>query len=308
MYLGCFESQQEAMYALSQFNSSPYDITREKVTFEEVYKKWSDKHFTKVSKSAIENYSNAFRKYCKSLYKMRFKDIRLTHLQAVIDNCGMAYPTRAVIRTLFRVLFKFAMKNDIVEKDYSQYIDVGKREGKLKRKPFSQEEINVFFNNVDKLEYVDTILIMIYTGLRVSELFGIKIENVHLEERYMIGGSKTEAGINRIIPIHKKIEPFIRRYYEENKNKEYLITNAFDRQMQYSNYRREKWDNIMEKMEFKDKHLPHDCRHTFASIADNAGANKLCIKRIMGHASPDITDGIYTHKTLSDLIYAIDLI
>ena len=40
----------------------------------------------------------------------------------------------------------------------------------------------------------------------------------------------------------------------------------------------------------------------------NAGANKLCIKRIMGHASPDITDGVYTHKTVEDLIYAMDLI
>lgn len=296
------------MLALSEYNSSPYDITRETITFEEVYRKWSKEHFTKVSQSAIENYSNAFRKYCKSLYKIRFKDIRLTHLQGVIDDCGMAHPTRAVIKTLFRVLYKFAMKNDIIEKDYSQYVNVGQREGMLKRKPFTQYEIDILFKNVDKLEYVDTVLIMIYTGLRISELLDIKIENVYLDERYMIGGMKTKAGKNRIIPIHKKIEPFIKEYYEKNKDKEYLITNAFDRQMQYSNYRREKWDNIMEKMQFKDNHLPHDCRHTFASMADNAGANKLCIKRIMGHASPDITDGVYTHKTVEDLIYAIDLI
>ena len=78
--------------------------------------------------------------------------------------------------------------------------------------------------------------------------------------------------------------------------------------MQYSNYRREKWDNIIEKMELDKEHRPHDCRHTFATLMDRANANKLCIKRIIGHSSPDITDKVYTHKQVEDLIEAIDLI
>ena len=76
--------------------------------------------------------------------------------------------------------------------------------------------------------------------------------------------------------------------------------------MEYSNYRREKFDNIMEKLRME--HKPHDARHTFASLMDSAGANKLCIKRIIGHSSQDITEDIYTHKTLEELIEAIDLI
>lgn len=281
IYLGYFVSKTEALEALAEYNSSPYDITRETITFSEVYKKWSKEHFKRVSDSSIERYGNAYRKYCKSLYKMRFKDIRLTHLQGVIDDCGMAHPTRASIKTLFNVLFKYAMKNDIVEKDYAQYVDIGKREGKINRKPFTQEEIDKLFKHVNDIDYIDTVLIMIYTGLRIGELLDLKIENVHLDERYMIGGLKTEAGKDRVIPINKKIENFIRKYYEENKNKKYLITNSFGRQMQYSNYRREKWDNIMEKMQFDNVHRPHDCRHTFASLMDTAGANKLCIKRII---------------------------
>lgn len=306
MYLGYYARRGEALEALAEYNSSPYDITRETITFAEVYKKWSNEHFKKVSSSSIERYSNAYRKYCKSLYKMRFKDIRLTHLQAVIDNCGMAHPTRASIKTLFAVLTRFAMKNDIVDKDYAQYVDVGQREGKINRKPFTQEEIDKLFKYVDTFDYLDTILIMIYSGLRVGEMLDLRIENIHLEERYMVGGSKTEAGKNRIIPINKKIEPFIRKYYEKNKDKEFLIINSLGRPMGYSNYRREKFDNIMEKL--KMEHKPHDARHTFASLMDSAGANKLCIKRIIGHSSQDITEDIYTHKTLEELIEAIDLI
>lgn len=306
MYLGYYAKRTEALEALAEYNSSPYDITRETITFSEVYKKWSNEHFKKVSSSSIERYSNAYRKYCKSLYKMRFKDIRLTHLQAVIDNCGMAHPTRASIKTLFNVLFSFAMKNDIVDKDYAQYVDIGQREGKTNRKIFSQEEINELFKYVDTFEYLDTILIMIYSGLRIGELLDLRIKNIHLKDRYMVGGNKTEAGKNRIIPISKKTESFIKKYYETNKNKEFLIVNSFGRQMQYSNYRREKFDNIMEKLRMD--HRPHDTRHTFASLMDSAGANKLCIKRIMGHSSPDITDKVYTHKTIQELIEAIDLI
>lgn len=162
-YLGYFAKKEEACIALSEYNSSPYDITRETITFAEVYEKWSKEHFEKVSNSSIERYGNAYRKYCKSLYKMRFKDIRVTHLQGVIDECGMAHPTRASIKTLFNVLFTFAMKNDIVEKDYAQYVDAGKREGIINRKPFTIEEIKKLFEYTDIFEYLDTILIMIFT-------------------------------------------------------------------------------------------------------------------------------------------------
>lgn len=44
------------------------------------------------------------------------------------------------------------------------------------------------------------------------------------------------------------------------------------------------------------------------SLLDSANANKLCIKRIVGHSSKDITEDVYTHKTIEELIATIDLI
>ena len=67
-----------------------------------------------------------------------------------------------------------------------------------------------------------------------------------------------------------------------------------------------KFKVIMEQLQLN--HKPHDCRHTFATLMDNAGANKVSIKRIMGHASTDITDKVYTHKDVAELLKAIDLI
>ena len=59
----------------------------------------------------------------------------------------------------------------------------------------------------------------------------------------------------------------------------------------------------------KMKHLPHDGRHTFASLMDSAGANDVCIKLIMGHSMKnDTTKGTYTHKTLEELLAEVNKI
>ncbi len=74
--------------------------------------------------------------------------------------------------------------------------------------------------------------------------------------------------------------------------------------MSYYTYYHERWKIVMEQLEMN--HKPHDCRHTFATLMDNVDANKLSIKRIMGHTSKDITDKVYTHKDIEQLLIAID--
>lgn len=56
------------------------------------------------------------------------------------------------------------------------------------------------------------------------------------------------------------------------------------------------------------KHTPHECRHTLATWLDNAGANELSIKRILGHTAKGVTQKVYTHKSIAQLRKAIDLI
>ena len=56
------------------------------------------------------------------------------------------------------------------------------------------------------------------------------------------------------------------------------------------------------------KHTPHECRHTFETRLDNAGANRKCIDIMMGHKSRDVGNRVYNHKTLDELRIAIELI
>ena len=71
--------------------------------------------------------------------------------------------------------------------------------------------------------------------------------------------------------------------------------------MNYDNYYKDHWMHIMDQLGMN--HKPHDCRHTFATMMNNADANKTSIKKIMGHNSYVTTEKIYTHKDLYNSKY-----
>ena len=122
--IGYFATRQEALKALAAYNENPYSISN-KITFAELYDKWSEEKFESISDSNIKGYRASY-KACTSLYKMKFADIRKVHLQHVVDSCGKNYPTLRKLKVLFNQLFRYAMENDIIQKDYSQYVDIAK--------------------------------------------------------------------------------------------------------------------------------------------------------------------------------------
>ncbi|WP_232054121.1 hypothetical protein [Leptotrichia wadei] len=73
------------------------------------------------------------------------------------------------------------MKNDIISKDYSKYIDIGKNTEENTRKPFTNKEIERLWDLLDENDWIDTILILIYTGFRIGELLEIKNSDIDLK-------------------------------------------------------------------------------------------------------------------------------
>lgn len=301
--VGSYETRQKALIALADYNKNPYSVEASTITFAELYEKLAQEKFEKISRSNVNGYTAAYKR-CSKIHDVKVVEIRKTHLQSIIDEIEIGWATKKKCKILFNQMFKLALENDIITKDYSQFVTIGSNDSDSNRAPFTDMEIQSLFDNVHKMAWIDTVLIMIYSGLRIGELIIIKTSDVDLEQRTIRGGIKTAAGKNRIIPIHSKIYEFIVNRY--NPNNEFLLINDLGKQLKYSNYKREKWEKIMEALDMK--HEPHDCRHTFATLMDNAGANKVAIKRIMGHASSDITDRVYTHKDLEELRKAIDLI
>lgn len=306
-YLSYHEKREQALLALAEYNKNPFDITKANTTFAKIYEEMMKEKYpngpSKKEHSNFFGYQASYRN-AEILHDLKFVDIRKKDLQQVVDACKKSYGTKRKIKVLFNQMYKYAMQNDLVTKDYSNFVDLGKNDSSTNRKPFTDEEIKTLWDNAENDKCIKLILILIYSGMRPGELLEVKTANVKLEERYLRGGFKTEAGTNRLIPIHKSIHQFVEELVSNGH--EFLVTNQKNKQMSYYNFYNDHFKRVMSQFEMT--HKPHDCRHTFATLMDNADANKLSIKRIMGHASKDITDKVYTHKDIEQLLKAIDLI
>ena len=302
--VGYYASAVEANIALADYHKNPFSLEASKVTFADMYKTLtSTGYFLKLSRSSHIGYQAAFRS-CTELHDMRMVDIKKNHMQIYLDDDQIGYGSKRKILVLFKALFALAAENDVVTKDYSDFLQLPVKTDFTTKVPFTLEEINLLFENQARMKYIDVVLIMIYTGLRISELLEIKCDTVDLDERFMVGGNKTAASKNRLIPLNHKIIPFVKSWLDQGG--EYLIKASDGGKMSYWNFYEDHWKNIMGKLELN--HTPHETRHTCATLLNNAGANKVSIQRILGHASKDITDKVYTHKDKVELLKAIDLI
>ena len=86
----------------------------------------------------------------------------------------------------------------------------------------------------------------------------------------------------------------------------HLIADSKGKQYDYSRYC-QLWREVMHSIT-ADGHTTHDCRHTVATLLDNAGANETAKRRILGHAGGDVTERVYTHKGLRQLRKCIELL
>ena len=305
--IGYFASREEAMIALAEYNQNPYDVEVDSITFSEVYEKWSASYFPTLSNpSSIRTITAAYA-YCNDLYDMRMKDIRVSHLEGAILNAKVGDSTKARMKSLFNMLYKYAVAHDIAEKDYASVMFANgnpiKRDRVKEVIPFSQEEISLLWENLHNIAFADMILIGIYSGWRPQELAILKLTDIDLENGTMKGGLKTDAGKNRIVPIHPLIKPLIENRMQESSDlqSEYLFNDPNGQQgtyMTYDKYRK-RFEKVMKTL--KMKHRPHETRHTFITKAKACNMDEYVLKLIVGHAIEDITEKVYTHRTIEQL-------
>lgn len=305
--IGYYQSREDAMIALANYNENPYDIKADSITFSEVYEKWSENYFpTLTNPSSVRTVTAAYA-YCNDLYDMRMKDIKVSHLEGTILNAQVGDSTKNRIKSLFNMMYKYAVAHDIVEKDYASVMFANGNPIKRSRAkeviPFSQEEIFLLWDNLDNIAFADMILIGIYSGWRPQELAILKVADIDLEAGTMLGGLKTDAGKNRIVPIHPLIRPLIENRIQEATamQSEFLFNDANGQQgtyMTYDKYRK-RFEKVMKYL--KLTHRPHETRHTFITKAKACDVDEYILKLIVGHAIDDITEKVYTHRTIDQL-------
>lgn len=322
--LGDFHTRVEAEKALNEYLACPYEIGTKDITFEELYEKWIEWYFENkaTTVSSQRSVTSAFA-YCKPIYKVKARDLRVRHFEDCMNTGYIIVPngkdkgqrryasagTKNRMKSLFNLVMDYAVRHEIVLKNYARDFKVDEsirqdiRKSAKKKLPFSYEELQLLWENVDSVKFVDMILIGVYTGFRPKELATLKVSGVDFEENVLVGGMKTEAGIDRRVPIHADILPLVKTRYEEAQElgSEYLFNDAEGQRGNYMTYDkyRVRFGKVMQRLNMK--HSPHEARHTFITIAKSCEMNDNIIKLIVGHAIPDITEKVYTHRTFEQL-------
>ena len=318
--IGYYETRQKALQALSEYNTNPYDLDANKITFAEVYEKWSEKKFEEISSSNINGYRASYN-ICKDLYDQKFIDLKLSHLQGIVDKSGKNYPALKKLKILFNQLFDYAVMHEIIPKDRHivEYLNIGKEEKSTKHYRFTDAEIDALWRWSSGNEYVKVILMLIYSGVRPGELFNTKCTSVDLDNRYFTVEKGKTVNAARKVPIHDRTFPFFE--YWMNKGTEYLITNPsggkFNIDTNHTSYSDYYWRPILQNigiLQYKKEdgeiaeHLPDDTRHTFTTMWKEKKLDEAMRRKIQGHSGKGIGEMVYTHFELEKLKEELNMI
>lgn len=320
IYIGTFPTETEAKKALLSAQTNGVS-EKNTYTLKALYEEWADVHFRELTASGVQGYKTAW-KYLEPIKNIKVREIRTSHFQECIDKCAEKYSRAQCekIRQLSSQLCKKAMEYDLLNKNYAQFLSLPKAQQK-ERDIFTSAEIRKLKNN-DSDETAKIILTLIYTGFRPNELFSVTIDNVYLPKGYIVGGSKTEAGMNRKIPIHPDIMPYIEEWYNQRATdgkvvslNRYLIENQTGGKMNLKNFRSRRFYPFLIQLGIlklpkgktafsKDnppRLTPYSTRHTFASLASGAGVKPEILQQIMGHEDYATTVNYYEQFGISDL-------
>lgn len=302
--IGYFETRAKAMAALAEYNKNPIG-ERGDITLESIYEEWSKGRYPKLSPKTVESYEVAWN-HLSQLGDEKVRDLKTSHIQNIIDKMakqGLSYSSCHKVKTLAGILFKYAMADDIVDKNYAEMVQLPSKDNK-KKEVFTDIEIKAIEELAKTDPWANTILILIYTGMRVGELLKLTKFNVDIKNMVIIGGIKTDAGKDRIIPIHSKVQSYVKHWYSTDS--EYLI-NRKGKKVSVNYYRTNLYYPALEKAGAR-KLSPHICRHTFASLMARAKVDTKSIQEIIGHADYSTTANIYTHLNIEELKEAIEKI
>ena len=292
-YLGAYATRAEAQAALDEYlKRGRPDLYN--ATLQQIYEMWSERHFKEISEVNAKTYRSLWKRF-ENISHIKMSEIRAADFQAIVDE-ATSESTAGKLIAIAAGICRIAYENDIILKDYSKFIKKPRYEKHVKIS-FSKEDIAKLWNHSDD-KNVQAVLIMIYTGFRIGEIISLKKSDIHLDDGYMVGGEKTEAGRNRIVPIPPnipEIKDFITAQIKRTPESRLYPLSA-------ASFRSSVFIPALYVSDIPEKYTPHCTRHTFASLSAEAGMRPENLQKIIGHADYSTTANIYVHQDIDALI------
>lgn len=303
---GYFKTYNEAYEALIEYNKNPYDL-RTDSTFKDVYEAWYTNYSKTAAQNTLKHYTTAY-KNCADLHSRLFVSIRTRDMRRIMNNPELSDSTIVYIRNMFSKLYAYAKKMELVNVNYAETLEAPKiKSNPEAHKVFTEDEMNILWANKDRFA-IKVLLIDCYSGWRPSELLEMKLKDVDLKAMTFVGGMKTESSMNRVVPIHSKVQDLVTEFYNDSVNakSEYLIS-LNGRPFSYRTFLTRLRTDCHD-IDMLSSHKLHDCRVTFVTAAKNANMDEYALKRIVGHTISDITEKVYTKRSVDWLRSEIEKI
>ena len=267
-----------------------------------------EKRYSVHTTVSYKNDLNQFNLYLSESYSgIEFQKVEMIHVRSymvhLLDS-KLAKSTVARKVSSIKSLYKFMKKEQLISSSPIQLLETPKLDSRLPVFLKEEEVVNLF----EEFKFEDSfsgkrdkmILYLFYqTGIRLSELIGIKDVDVRNGELKVLGKRNKE----RIIPLSNIIQPLIDQYLNLKdelgfKKKYFFVTDNGNKLYEKFVYR--KVNYYLSIVSSKQKKSPHILRHTFATHMLNNGADLNSIKEILGHENLSATQ-VYTHNTFQKL-------
>lgn len=307
---GGFKTQREAMEYIptlrdraKQESKEPvvrHGIDYTRITFKELYDKLIDREAKRITRSTLNCYKAAY-KHFSDIYHLPFCELNTEDWQICIDDCPHGIRTKENMKALGTKMYKMAAELRVfglsTSTDFATMVWLD-REERESRKPFTIEEVDKIKQAVSRgVPYANYVLAMCYTGFRPSEFLALERNAYDPVGHTLRGGAKTEAGKNRIVPVHPIIQVFVAERYVSGSK--FLFGDSKGEQLTLDRFRTRMFypaleaAGIQKAPEEGDKErperTPYSCRHTFATLMKSVPGAAKDKAALMGHTSYEMT-------------------
>ena len=299
---GGFKTKREALEYCPILKQSK-GKEKPKLTALQIYEQWHDEHENKVGHSTMNCYRAAW-KYFAPLYYMPFDEIDLDDLQECVDECPCGKRTKENMKALAGLLMKYAIPRHQTDLNYAEYIHTGNG-SKGTHPAFTRNQVESIRRQIGITPHAEYVYCLIYTGFRPAEFFMLKKENY--VDGILYQGVKTEAGMDRAVPISPKIKAIVDKQLACDS--EWLFPKDDGTRITPNYYRKFYFYPVLaaagiQDIPTEDKpayYVPYSCRHTFANMLKDAPGSDKDKAGLIGHEDYKTTKKHYQSAELEAL-------
>jgi len=269
-------------------------------TLQYYWKNYEKNEYTALSLSKQTAYKIAWEKLSK-LHNVQIDQLTVADLRDTVAGACKSYYTAKDCRTVLSNLYRLAAADGYANKDLPSFIQLPALK-EIEREPFSDTEQANLWKLYESGDIRAAIpLLMIYTGLMPGECFDLRLDQIDLENRQIVGaGKKTKVRKQTPVILAAVVLPVVEDLMAHARPSGRLFTASEDM------WRKDYYD-ALEKAKCR-RLTPYSCRHTTATaLAIDKNIAPQTIRKVMRWSTTKMLDR-YAHPDQADVQAAVDAI